>query len=242
MMKNRMILLAVLVCAVFLSACEVRETVGTEPHLSADYTSAPSSAPTQESTQVETTEHIHSFADANCVQPKICTQCGATEGTALGHQWNEADCTGPKTCVLCGETDGAALGHDWIEATCDTPQTCARCGVTSGKAKGHTWNGATCTSAKTCSACGITEGTPMAHNWRNATYTSPKKCTKCGATEGSLLEKPGGANYHGHVYTGGQYSKKFHYEANCAGKNSHEITWDEVERRGLKPCGTCVLK
>lgn len=49
-------------------------------------------------------------------------------------------------------------------------------------------------------------------------------------------------NYHGHVYTGGPYSKKYHYEANCAGKNSHEITWDEVESRGLGPCGTCVLK
>ncbi len=49
-------------------------------------------------------------------------------------------------------------------------------------------------------------------------------------------------NYHGHVYTGGQYSKKYHYEANCAGKSSHEITWDEVEQRALGPCGTCVLK
>lgn len=49
-------------------------------------------------------------------------------------------------------------------------------------------------------------------------------------------------NYLGHVYTGGKYSKKYHYEPNCAGKNSHEITWDEVERRGLDPCGKCVLK
>lgn len=49
-------------------------------------------------------------------------------------------------------------------------------------------------------------------------------------------------NYHGHVYTGGEYSKKYHYEANCAGKNSHEITWEEVDQRGLGPCGVCVLK
>lgn len=49
-------------------------------------------------------------------------------------------------------------------------------------------------------------------------------------------------NYHGHVYTGGQYSKKYHYKANCAGKSSHEITWDEVKQRNLGPCGTCVLK
>ena len=53
---------------------------------------------------------------------------------------------------------------------------------------------------------------------------------------------PGKENYHGHVYTGGENSTKYHYEANCAGKNSHEITWDEVDRRGLQPCGKCVLK
>ena len=49
-------------------------------------------------------------------------------------------------------------------------------------------------------------------------------------------------NYHGHVYAGGASSKKYHYEAECAGKYSHEITWDEVNARGLGPCGTCVLK
>ncbi len=53
---------------------------------------------------------------------------------------------------------------------------------------------------------------------------------------------PYSENYHGHVYTGGEKSKKYHYEANCPGKNSHEITWDEVSRRNLGPCGTCVLK
>lgn len=52
----------------------------------------------------------------------------------------------------------------------------------------------------------------------------------------------GEENYHGHVYTGGASSTKYHYEANCAGKYSHEISWEEVEKRGLKPCGTCVLK
>lgn len=55
-------------------------------------------------------------------------------------------------------------------------------------------------------------------------------------------EKPGTENYNGHVYTGGISSKKYHYEAECAGKYSHEITWDEVHQRGLGPCGTCVLK
>lgn len=242
MMKKQMLLLVFLSCAIFFSACEINETGGTEQQPDPGYTDVGSVTPTLESTEAEETVHIHSFVDANCVLPKTCTQCGMTEGTALGHQWTEASCTDPKTCMVCGEIDGTALGHEWISATCDTPRTCGRCGMTNGKAKGHTWKGATCTSAKTCSVCGKTEGTPAAHIWKDATYTSPKKCEKCGATEGEPLEKPGGENYHGHVYTGGQYSKKYHYEANCAGKNSHEITWDEVERRGLEPCGTCVLK
>ena len=49
-------------------------------------------------------------------------------------------------------------------------------------------------------------------------------------------------NYHGYVYTGGDSSTKYHYEADCAGKYSHEITWEYVDQSGLKPCGTCVLK
>lgn len=52
----------------------------------------------------------------------------------------------------------------------------------------------------------------------------------------------GKENYHGHVYTGGASSTKYHYEADCAGKYSHEITWEEVDVRRLQPCATCVLK
>ena len=36
--------------------------------------------------------------------------------------------------------------------------------------------------------------------------------------------------------------KRYHYDARCPGKNSREITWDEVEQRGLTPCQKCVLK
>ena len=105
----------------------------------------------------------------------------------------------------------------------------------------HSFSSATCTAPKTCS-CGATEGEANGHNWKDATYTSPKTCTVCGTTVGTPLDVPGKENYHGHVYTGGDKSTKYHYEADCAGKYSHEITWEEVDRRGLEPCGTCVLK
>ena len=104
----------------------------------------------------------------------------------------------------------------------------------------HSFSSATCTAPKTCS-CGATEGEANGHNWKDASYTSPKTCTVCGATEGTPLDVPGKENYHGHVYTGGDKSTKYHYEADCAGKYSHEITWDEVEKRNLGPCKTCVL-
>ena len=106
----------------------------------------------------------------------------------------------------------------------------------------HSWKEATCTDPKTCTSCGSTEGQANGHTWKEATYTTPKTCTTCHTTDGSALEKPGKENYHGHVYTGGSSSTKYHYEEKCPGKNSHEITWEEVDRKNLGPCGTCVLK
>ncbi len=131
--------------------------------------------------------------------------------------------------------------HNFSAATCTAPKTCS-CGATEGDVNGHKWIEANCTTPKTCSVCKVSEGTAKGHEWENATYSTPKKCTVCNITEGTSVEKPGKENYHGHVYTGGDSSKKFHYEDECAGKYSHEITWDEVVSRGLEPCGTCVLK
>lgn len=57
-------------------------------------------------------------------------------------------------------------------------------------------------------------------------------------------EIPHKENYHGHVYATPS-GKRYHYEENCANgkkKNSVEITWDDVTRRGLTPCQTCVAK
>lgn len=164
----------------------------------------------------------------------------ATEPTTCGHVWFIATCTAPKTCKDCGITVGDANGHSWEEATCSKPKTCSVCSKSEGQANGHTWADATCVTPKTCSICGQTEGKAKGHTWRSATYDDPKTCSTCGQTEGSPLEKP--ENYHGHVYTGGSSSKKYHYEPECAGKNSHEITWEEVTERGLEPCGTCVLQ
>lgn len=52
---------------------------------------------------------------------------GATVGHV--HQWKDADCETAKTCTDCGETEGEALGHDALEANYQDPSLCSRCGL-----------------------------------------------------------------------------------------------------------------
>ncbi len=62
--------------------------------------------------------HEHEFTEATCTEPRTCTECGETEGEALGHDFSEATCTEPKICKVCGETEGEALGHTVSIGTC----------------------------------------------------------------------------------------------------------------------------
>ncbi|MBQ7972505.1 MAG: hypothetical protein IJ291_03520 [Lachnospiraceae bacterium] len=79
--------------------------------------------------------HEHTFTDANCTTPKTCTDCGVTEGTALGHAWMEASCTAPKTCSVCGEFEGVALEHIiGTEPNYQQPAACSVCGAYIGEA------------------------------------------------------------------------------------------------------------
>ncbi len=81
--------------------------------------------------------HQHNFKEADCLNPKTCSECSETEGVALGHQWNDATCITPKTCITCGKTEGSALGHSWESATCASPKTCMLCGSKEGKKGTH---------------------------------------------------------------------------------------------------------
>lgn len=206
-------------------------TIFTAPTTDVDNTpnipTTETTVPTTESTTETTTEPTTEPTTAPTAEP---TTTPTAEPT-----------TTPTTEPAASPTTVPLHTHSFSAATCTAPKTCS-CGATEGKATGHNWKDATCTKPKTCTSCNATEGSTAEHSWNEATYTSPKTCAVCGTTEGSPLDVPGKENYHGHVYTGGDKSTKYHYEADCAGKYSHEITWEEVERRNLGPCGTCVLK
>ena len=91
-----------------------------------------------------------------------------TTETSCTHNWKAATCTDPKTCTKCGATEGSALGHSWKEATCTDPKTCTRCGKTEGSAKGHNYKWVTTKEAAVgveglkenkCTVCGHVDGT-----------------------------------------------------------------------------------
>ena len=142
-------------------------------------------------------------------------------GCGHEHQWIDATCTEPRTCSECGKTEGEALGHEWIEATCTEAKHCSRCGETEGEPLEHEWEDATCTEARYCKVCGRTDGEPLGHDWMDATHEAPKTCSRCGETEGKplLYDTPAGFSAE-HVF--GDYSK-FSNKSNVAPQRA--IRW-----------------
>lgn len=87
----------------------------------------------------------HSWIEATCTSPAICSVCGEMRGQPLEHSWVEATCTSPAICSVCGKTQGQPLEHSWLEATCTSPAICSICGGTSGQSLGHIVPFTTCT-------------------------------------------------------------------------------------------------
>ena len=57
--------------------------------------------------------HEHTFNDATCTEPKVCAECGETEGEALGHT------VAVGTCANCNEVMNKELMEE-IQAYCET--------------------------------------------------------------------------------------------------------------------------
>lgn len=135
----------------------------------------------------------HQWQEADCLSPRTCTECGETEGEALGHNWKEATCTESEICSLCGETRGDALGHIWIEANCTEDQYCSICGETGDSALGHSWREPTCTEAAVCELCEEVRGEPLGHTVETWEVAKEATCTETG-TEAGLCTVCGASN------------------------------------------------
>jgi hypothetical protein len=132
--------------------------------------------------------HTHTWSEATCTEPKICADCGETEGEALGHDFTRATCDAPATCTRCGETEGEAVEHVFADATCESPAKCTLCGKTEGNALGHDYSEATCTSPATCTRCGKTTGSPKEHNLTDIVVVVEPTCTEAGEQSGVCTE------------------------------------------------------
>lgn len=72
----------------------------------------------------------HTWSDADCLNPAVCTKCEELGDAALGHNWSKATCAAPQTCTRCGATQGVALSHeygDWSFTNTEMIRTCANC-------------------------------------------------------------------------------------------------------------------
>lgn len=72
-----------------------------------------------------------------CIVIMCCMVLITLTSCQCKHTWKEATCTSPSICSECGETQGEALGHSFTLATCTSPSTCRKCGITQGTALGH---------------------------------------------------------------------------------------------------------
>lgn len=130
--------------------------------------------------------HEHEWKYATCTEPKTCTTCGETEGSATGHEWVEATCLSAKKCAQCGTTEGEPLVHKWINATCTKSQYCSLCGTVGEKELGHDIEKINCTEDSKCKRCNEIIPAP-GHNLSEATCTKAPTCKTCNESVGKAL-------------------------------------------------------
>ena len=114
-----------------------------------------------------------------------CNVCGETRDSM--HSWKDADCLNPKTCTVCGKTEGSALVHEWTTPDvdlCEVQSTCSRCGATDGENKEHTPENDDndCSTALNCGVCGkeILAAGEHSPEKDDGNCTTEQKCTVCG--------------------------------------------------------------
>ena len=61
----------------------------------------------------------HKLTSYDCRTGGVCLNCGEEIPPSGKHNFKDATCTEPRTCSVCGLTDGSALGHTNIETVCE---------------------------------------------------------------------------------------------------------------------------
>lgn len=199
----------------------------------------------------------HSWRLATCDSPKLCANCGITEGEPKDHIWKEATCEAPKTCKACGLLEGKTLGHKWSSHKCDEIKQCETCHKREDPTE-HTWNtticleipyckkcgveneqikhdfvSADCVSPKFCKKCGFEEGNPAGHTWQVTTCKEPKVCTVCNET--SMQDLP-----HDYQFQGCDAQRVCSICFRGEGK-SYGHTWQIATCNAPKTCKICKI-
>ncbi|MBQ8893533.1 MAG: hypothetical protein IJ043_03895 [Clostridia bacterium] len=171
--------------------------------------------------------HEHSFAEATCISPQKCTECGETLGEAKGHEWMAATCTAAKSCSVCGVTEGDVTEHSWSPATCSAPKTCTVCGTTTGSSAGHKYSGGK------WSVCG--KALETSSNSLGSNSTSGGNSSGSAATG-----DPDGDDSDGIMVYRTPSGKRYHLDPECGGKNSYSVSLQKAKNSGLTPCKKCA--
>ncbi len=130
-------------------------------------------------------------------QERKCSACGETETSAIpssDHTWKDATCTEPKICTSCQATEGAATGHTGGTATCSAKAECSACGAQYGEfnADSHVSESVVYASnqdgthTKKYACCQTVADQAEACSGGTATCQEKAVCSACHATYGDL--------------------------------------------------------
>ena len=133
----------------------------------------------------------HTYGDSSCEAAAICSECGATTGSALGHKDENKDHVCDRGCGkkdigthadsatdgdhVCDYGCGAVL-ENCTDSEGDQNHACDICGKADVSA--HAYGSATCETAATCSECGATTGSALGHKDENKDHVCDNNCGK----------------------------------------------------------------
>ena len=75
---------------------------------------------------------------------------------------------------------------------------------------------------------------------KKSTSSSSSRTTTNNAKKSSSSSSSNSNNTHGKVIYRTPYGKKYHFDPDCGGKNSYQITLDAAKSSGLTPCQKCA--